>query len=196
MNGSGRFEHRVRVLSHLDGESTRVTLEATGGLQGPDGGPWWTVPTRVIPPHLRPIGSRFLLQGRSADPKQSAEEIRQALSSPTVRELPADWLPMTAETPTATFSLEEVIDLTGRGPVLLGRLLGGILQPGMVSEPLPLPAGSLRLTLRSVEIADNVSALNFRFGLLLEQPPPASELTAVVGRDLLFGPSSQNRGSV
>ncbi|HKV10704.1 MAG TPA: hypothetical protein VJ725_21365 [Thermoanaerobaculia bacterium] len=77
---------------------------------------------------------------------------------------------MTAETPTATFSLEEVLDLSGRGPVLLGHLLSGTLQPGMVSEPVSLPGGPLRLTLRSVEIADNVAARTFRFGLLLEQP--------------------------
>ena len=71
---------KVKVTMHLPGDRTQVLVEWTYGLGLPDGGVYWDVPTEVIPPHLRAIGSRFFLTLEMADEREmatlSAEEIR------------------------------------------------------------------------------------------------------------------------
>lgn len=187
MNGSGRFQHRARVLHHLDGEYTQVALEATGA---PGAGPRRVIPTRIIPPHLRQIGSRFLLDGRETDLTQPIGAIREMLADQVVRELPSVWLPITAETLTGTLAVEEVFDLPGRGPVALGAHIGGTLQAGMQSLPMSLQEGVFSLTIRAVEFADSVSARGFRIGLFFREAHTAADLrSSLSGQDLLFGPA-------
>jgi hypothetical protein len=68
-------------------------VEWTYGLGLADGGVYWEVPTDVIPPNLRGIGSRFILVIETADENEadrmSAEEIRSARKW-TVEELSDD----------------------------------------------------------------------------------------------------------
>jgi hypothetical protein len=49
----------ARVLFHLNGGYTKILFEDTVGSGQGDGGICWDIPTRLIPPHLRMIGSRF-----------------------------------------------------------------------------------------------------------------------------------------
>ncbi len=56
------------------------------------GGIYWDIPTEVIPPHLRSMGSRFLLlatglEGKREAERMSAEEIRAAIHQYSVREI-------------------------------------------------------------------------------------------------------------
>lgn len=71
----GRRE-RVRVLMHLNGGYTKVLVESTEGLGLADGGVEWEIPTESIPPHLRQIGSRFVvfLNAPSTEPGIRIEE--------------------------------------------------------------------------------------------------------------------------
>jgi hypothetical protein len=55
------FREIVRVRMHLNGGFTRVLIESTEGLGMADGGTHRDIPTDLIPPHLRKMGSRFLL---------------------------------------------------------------------------------------------------------------------------------------
>jgi hypothetical protein len=48
----------VRLLYHLNGYSV-VLVECTEGLGMANGGIEWEIPTELIPPHLRGLGSRF-----------------------------------------------------------------------------------------------------------------------------------------
>ena len=57
------FRELVQVLFHLSEGYTKVVVEITEGVGLADGGCWWDIPTKVIPPHLRCIGSRFYLVG-------------------------------------------------------------------------------------------------------------------------------------
>lgn len=181
-----RFQHRVRVLFHLDG-CTQVALESAGGHWGPDGGPWRRIPTDLIPPHLRQIGARFLVDGESPDPAGNVESIRETVSALTIREFPLDWLPMSPETMTGTLAVAAAIDVAGRGAVILGDQLGGTLQVGMRSEGVQLPGGAQTLTIRSVEFADDVRAGTFRTGIFTSERLPAAMLSAaLVGRDMVF----------
>jgi hypothetical protein len=51
----------VCVMFHLNGY-TKVLVERTKGVGLADGGIVWEIPTEIIPFHLRPIGSRFIVQ--------------------------------------------------------------------------------------------------------------------------------------
>ena len=69
---------------HLPEGYTKVLVEWTLGVGMADGGIYWDIPTSVIPPHLRQIGSRFLLEttglsGKSEAENMSAEEMRSAI---------------------------------------------------------------------------------------------------------------------
>ena len=57
-----------------------------------DGGIYWDIPTSVIPPHLRQMGSRFLLEttglsGKREAENMSAEQIRSAIRECAVLEI-------------------------------------------------------------------------------------------------------------
>jgi len=79
----------VRVLMHLNGGYTKVFLERTEGCGMANGGIEWDIPTRVIPLHLRPIGSRFLVLTNSVWPESTdtVEELRAVVAAITVEEL-------------------------------------------------------------------------------------------------------------
>ena len=69
----------VRVLFHLNGY-TKILLERTEGLGMADGGIVWEIATDVIPPHLRKIGSRFIVQYKqpSSEEMSDINSIRKA----------------------------------------------------------------------------------------------------------------------
>ena len=61
MKAGPQLRERVRVLMHLNGRVTKVSLERTEGSGMADGGITWDIPTDDIPVHLRAIGSRFVV---------------------------------------------------------------------------------------------------------------------------------------
>ena len=80
----------ARVLMHLNGGYTKISLERTEGLGMANGGIEWDIPTRLIPPHLRPIGSRFLIVTNvvsAVEPSDTADELRAVCDSYTIEEL-------------------------------------------------------------------------------------------------------------
>ena len=83
------FRELVRVLFHLSEGYTKVVVEITEGVGLADGGCWWDIPTKVIPPHLRCIGSRFYLVGESVSPDASdtVDDYRLARQALTVEEI-------------------------------------------------------------------------------------------------------------
>ena len=68
------FREPVRVEFHLSEGVTRVVYERVPNS-------WLEIPTADIPPHLRHIGSRFILVGNGITPEKgdSIEEIRAAI---------------------------------------------------------------------------------------------------------------------
>lgn len=72
----------VRVTMHLNEGYTKVVLERTVGLGMADGGIEWDIPTEIIPPHLRPIGSRFILVSADREPQEDdyANRVQRNLS--------------------------------------------------------------------------------------------------------------------
>jgi hypothetical protein len=54
----------AQVIMHLPENWTKILLVRTYGLGLADGGAYWDIPTEVIPPHLRLIGSRFVILSR------------------------------------------------------------------------------------------------------------------------------------
>jgi len=67
---------------HLNEGYTRVVVERTEGLGLADGGVTWDMPTRMIPPHLRCLGSRFIVSTEALrpEPGDTAEQLRDAIS--------------------------------------------------------------------------------------------------------------------
>ena len=77
---------------HLPEGHTKVLIERTFGVGMAGGGIYWDIPTTVIPPHLRQMGSRFLLEttelsGKEEAENMSAEEIRSAIRQYVVTEI-------------------------------------------------------------------------------------------------------------
>ncbi|HTU20993.1 MAG TPA: hypothetical protein VMG10_23275 [Gemmataceae bacterium] len=72
----------VRLIMHLNEGYTRVLLERTEGLGLANGGVIWDIPTQVIPPHLRCLGSRFIVANKALQPEpgDTAELLREAIS--------------------------------------------------------------------------------------------------------------------
>jgi hypothetical protein len=70
----------VRVLFHLNG-LTQVLLERIEGVGLADRFTW-DIPTEAIPPHLRAIGSRFVVAAESVTPEahDTVDELRAARS--------------------------------------------------------------------------------------------------------------------
>ena len=86
------LREKVRVIMHLPEGHTKVLVERTLGVGMADGGIYWDIPTTVIPPHLRQMGSRFLLEttglsGKREAENMSAEEIRSAIRQYVVIEI-------------------------------------------------------------------------------------------------------------
>lgn len=82
---------KVKLTMHLPGGYSKVLVERTIPLNMGPGGICWDIPTETIPPHLRNIGSRFIVVAtQSALPKDRSqvkpEEIRNATSI-TVEEI-------------------------------------------------------------------------------------------------------------
>ena len=73
----------ARVMMHLNGGFTRIVIERFQGLGLADGGEL-DIPTEQIPYHLRPIGSRFIVNFPrfSAERQDSIEDIRAAMAEP------------------------------------------------------------------------------------------------------------------
>ena len=69
----------VRVVMHLNGGFTKVVLEPTEGVGLADGGIYWDIPTEVIPPQLRQVGSRFTVISPYLTPEDDVESIRKSL---------------------------------------------------------------------------------------------------------------------
>lgn len=74
---------------HLSGGFTKVLLEQTAGAGLADGGIEWDIPTDRIPPHLRAVGSRFVIVSRSLrpEPHDSVDELRAAADDLAIEEL-------------------------------------------------------------------------------------------------------------
>ena len=76
--------YTVRLEMHLPAGYSRVKLELGGGVGLAGGEIYWDIPTESIPPHLRKLGSRFVvIQTDLAGPLEVAnmtpEEIRSTL---------------------------------------------------------------------------------------------------------------------
>jgi hypothetical protein len=69
------YREKVRVIAHSPEGYTKVVLESTLGVGMADGGIYWDIPTKVIPPHLRQLGSRFLLLATGLSGKLEAEKM-------------------------------------------------------------------------------------------------------------------------
>lgn len=68
----------VRILMHLNGGYTKVTLERFEGNGLANGGIDWDIPTQKIPFHLKNIGSRFLVVRKLLySPEDTIEKIRE-----------------------------------------------------------------------------------------------------------------------
>jgi hypothetical protein len=67
---------------HLNEGFTRVLVERTEGRGMANGGATWDIPTQIIPPHLRRIGSRFIVLTEALwpEPGDAADELRDAIS--------------------------------------------------------------------------------------------------------------------
>jgi hypothetical protein len=86
------LREKVQVVMHLPEGYTKVLVQRTLGVGMADGGIYWDIPTSVIPPQLRQMGSRFLLEttglsGKLEAENMSAEEIRSAIRQYVVREI-------------------------------------------------------------------------------------------------------------
>lgn len=79
----------VRVVMHLPGGYTKVTLEKFEGKGLADGSIGWDIPTEAIPPHLRAIGSRFFATMNCVHPEKidDAEDLRLAVRNVKIEEL-------------------------------------------------------------------------------------------------------------
>jgi hypothetical protein len=76
-----KLREPVRLLMHLNEGFTQVLLERTEGIGMADGGIRWDIPTELIPPDLRAIGSRFVVTMRLGDhqePHASGLELAKA----------------------------------------------------------------------------------------------------------------------
>jgi hypothetical protein len=64
---------RVQVSMHLNEGYTKVALANGGGYT-------WDIPTQIIPPPLRPLGSRFIVITQSIwpEPDDTGSELREA----------------------------------------------------------------------------------------------------------------------
>src|SRR5262249_47304730 len=83
------FREPVRVVIHLNGGYTRVSVLRTEGLEMADGGVTWDIPTKAIPPHLRAIGAQFLAVVPRFIPEDhdSPDDIRRMIEQVEVHEL-------------------------------------------------------------------------------------------------------------
>lgn len=81
MKTGTNFREPARVVMHLSSGFTKVALERTMGSGMADGGIYWDIPTVRIPPHLRAIGSRFVVITQSVrpEPQDSADALRAAM---------------------------------------------------------------------------------------------------------------------
>ena len=79
----------ARILFHLNEGFTRILFERTEGLGIANGGAEWDIPTSLIPPNLRRIGSRFMIDSASIwpEPGDTAEELRAAIYEIRIEEL-------------------------------------------------------------------------------------------------------------
>jgi hypothetical protein len=69
------LREKVRIIMHLPEGYTKVLVEWTLGVGMTDGGIYWDIPTSVIPPHLRRIGSRFIVEATSLSGQREAEKM-------------------------------------------------------------------------------------------------------------------------
>jgi hypothetical protein len=71
---------KVKVVMQLPEGYTKVLVERTYGLGIADGGIYVEVPSKIIPPYLRAIGSRFVLVTTPLTGTETStpDQIRQA----------------------------------------------------------------------------------------------------------------------
>lgn len=89
MKTSSPFREPVRVLMHLNGGYTRVSVVRSEGQGLANGAGVWDIPTAAIPSHLRPIGSQFLavVQRFAPEDHDSPEDIRRMIEQLEIHEL-------------------------------------------------------------------------------------------------------------
>ncbi len=78
-------KHKVKLLMHLPSGYSMVLAELGGGVGLAGGNAQMEIPTESIPPHLRKIGSRFLviyrgLAGQLEAEQMTPDEIRSSIS--------------------------------------------------------------------------------------------------------------------
>jgi hypothetical protein len=121
------FREPARLLFHLSDGHTQVLLVRTEGVGMADGGAEWAIRTAVIPPHLRGIGSEFLLVGQFVTPEaqDKGDELRAALRALRVEELGrGDCQPARGATDQPTPSLAGC----GRRGAIVGALAFGAAE--------------------------------------------------------------------
>jgi hypothetical protein len=64
---------KVKLTMHLPGGFSRVLVDSTVGVGLVGGVVHWEIPTDSIPPHLRKLGSRFIVLARSVGSKREAD---------------------------------------------------------------------------------------------------------------------------
>jgi len=86
------FREPVRVLMHLNGGYTRVSVVRTEGSGMADGGMTWDIPTAVIPPHLRALGAQFLavVPRFTPEDQDSPDDIRRMVGQVEIHEQTGD----------------------------------------------------------------------------------------------------------
>jgi len=86
------FKEPAQLLMHLNSGFTKVILLGTKGQGLADGGVTWEIPTEVIPAHLRPVGSRFIVVAPRFTPEvsDSAETIREMCRQIQIEEMSDD----------------------------------------------------------------------------------------------------------
>jgi hypothetical protein len=79
----------ARVLMHLNGGYTCISLIRTEGVGMANGGATWDIPTEAIPPQLRSIGSQFLIvvPRFAIEDHDSPDDIRRMTAEIEIHEL-------------------------------------------------------------------------------------------------------------
>jgi hypothetical protein len=74
------FSHSARVVFHLDGGFTRISIYSPPNTEAATM-THWDIRTASIPCELRAIGSRLRVSGEYPDPNSAPDEIRAVLTA-------------------------------------------------------------------------------------------------------------------
>jgi len=86
----------------------------------------------------------------------------------------------------ARFKVLDVFQITGRGRVVAGDILDGVVRVGMLAFPQQAVRHQ-RWRISGVEFADNVSGRESHIALVLPDAPPVEDLRAQLPPGTVFG---------